>query len=137
MDDLVKTIKEARSNRSGHTAKVIDFDTGEFYQRSEKLIWASMRRASIVVIDDVAIQTPRAGSPEESIVDKAADVLQHCRTICTSNIKPVREDEGDVDVTLSDVYDDRVASRLLANGVAREWPSARLRNANLEIQWTE
>lgn len=133
LDELVTHIKAAR--RHGTTA--FEKECGQTVQRTERLIWSVFKRASIVVIDDVGTQQPRPGSPEEAIIDKAADVLQHCRVILTSNIKPVKEDDDDHEACLASVYDDRVASRLLANGVARHWASESLRNKELAIHWQE
>lgn len=133
LDELVQHIKKARR----HGTTPMPREDGSTVARTERLIWEMMKRASVVLIDDVGIQRPKPGSPEEAIIDKASDVLQHCRLICTSNIKPVRESDTDPDADLATVYDDRVASRLLANGIAREWEAATLRNNQLAIEWQQ
>lgn len=129
MDDLVKQIATCR--RKGSVAVI---EEKRSHQRTEEIIWSMFRRASIVVVDDVGLQRPREGSIEEAIIDKAADELQHCRALITSNIPPVGDED---EVAIADVYDDRVASRLLANGLAREWPDEGRRNNQLAIDWQE
>lgn len=133
LDDLVQMIKKARKGG----AEMIEGNRS--FLRSEATIFKMLRRASVVLIDEVAQRKEKSDAFERdrAIVDKIADQLQFCRTILTSNVAPKKREPGDTSATLMDIYDARIASRLLANGVAREFAGARMRNSKLRVEFKE
>lgn len=130
LDELVEALKKCRRNG---TCEVVEGTRS--VQRSERVIFEMMRRASLVLLDEVGLSKKKPDTVERAIVDTIADQVQFCRAIITSNVQPKKRDPADTSAALQDVYDARIASRFLANGIARQFEGSRLRNKNLEIQW--
>jgi hypothetical protein len=129
LDDMVLAMRKgARSNG----IEMVE-PNGTTVIRSEANFFAMLRRASIVIVDEVG--KGHAEERDRLIVDRLVDVLQFCRVVYTSNIPPKKRDDADNSATLADIYDARIASRIIANGVSREFKATRARNRRAKFEF--
>ena len=130
LDDLVGMIRKGR--RAGGL-EMMDETTGKMFMRTEGHLFSMMRRAAVVVIDEVGNGKP--DDKDRLIVDRLSDVLQFCRVIYTSNIYPKRPENKPGAAVLQDIYDARIASRMVANGHCREFSAVRMRNSKAVFEF--